>query len=335
MTEEVSGHPAVHAWLSLSGSSPPVEAVKRLSRKRKSYVYRLTGESLPGGSIIAKRSRCADAAIERTVYKDVLGGIALPTIHYYGSYEEGETGLTWLFIEDATGQKFAPQEERHRALAGRWLGTLHTLTAGVHEPARLPGRSADDYLELLGSVRGGIEANLGNPHLTDAYLSELRGFVWQLDQVRAEWERISAICGEFPPTLVHGDLAAKNVRVRETEGGQFLLPFDWEGAGWGSPAADLAQLSDRHLGSVISPDLDAYKVHAGKSKGESEAVLMLATVGAIFRVLHMADWVAWTLPTDRIGKAVGAIRGYSSELAQALTRLAATRRDHMLGSSRK
>jgi Ser/Thr protein kinase RdoA (MazF antagonist) len=337
-TAEVSEHPAVRAWTSLSGRTQGVERVKRLSGKRKSHVYRLAGESLPNGSIIAKLSRDADAAIERTVYEDVLGRIALPAVLYYGSCEERATGHTWLFIEDVRGPKFAPLEESHRALAGGWLGTLHSLTAGLQRPDLLPGRSADDYRELLRSVKGSIEANLGNPNLTAAYLGPLQDFLCQLDLVLVEWHRIAAICHEFPPALVHGDLASKNVRIRETAGGQFLLPFDWEGAGWGVPAADLAQMSDRKLGASVSPDLEAYERSAGGPRGSVEAIPELATVGVIFRILHMVDWLAWTLPTDKIGKTVGAIRGYSVELTRAARRLklpdGATKYDAALRSSK-
>jgi hypothetical protein len=327
---EAELHPAVYAWARLTGSAPDDVTITRLSRKRKSYVYRLTGEGLPNGSLIAKLCRFPDAAVERTVYEDVLSEIALPTIGYYGSRDEEETGSTWLFIEDVAGQKFVPQDEGHRALAGRWLGTLHSLTAGLGRAASLPGRSAADYLNLLDSVNNAIAGNLANTYLTFAYRGVLQTFLGQLDQVRAQWAQITAICGNFPPTLVHGDLAAKNVQIREEAGGQRLLPFDWEGAGWGVPAADLAQLSDRGLGKSISPDLCEYVLHTSGPSGDLESVRELANVGTIFRVLHMVDWQAWMLPTEGIGKTVGAIRGYTTELERALTQLTDSRVDFPL-----
>jgi hypothetical protein len=67
--------------------------------------------------------------------------------------------------------------------------------------------------------------------------------------------------------------------------------------------------------------LDAYERYAGGSEGRSAAVVELATVGVIFRILHMVDWLAWTLPTDKVGKTVGAIRGYSAELTRAARQL--------------
>jgi len=321
-TTEVSDHPAVRAWRRLYGRPQRVERVKRRSGKRKkSYVYRLTGEGLPNGSVIGKLSRPPDAEVERAVYEDVLDRIALRAIEYYGSCEDGETGHIWLFIEDAQGSKFAPLDQGHRVLAGRWLRTLHRLTAGLHQPAVLPHRSADYYLELLGSVKGAIETNLASPHLTDEYRAVLHRFLRQLDHLLAHWDRIVAVCNQFSPTLVHCDLGAKNARVREADGDRFFLPFDWESAGWGVPAADLAQLSARTSGSSVSPDLEAYRNCAGGSSSNRGAVLELATVGVIFRVLHMLDWLSWTLPTGKIGKAVGAIRGYNLELTQAVRQL--------------
>jgi len=62
-TTEVSDHPAVRAWRRLYGRPQRVERVKRRSGKRKkSYVYRLTGEGLPNGSVIGKLSPWASGA---------------------------------------------------------------------------------------------------------------------------------------------------------------------------------------------------------------------------------------------------------------------------------
>jgi aminoglycoside phosphotransferase (APT) family kinase protein len=51
----------------------------------------------------------------------------------------------------------------------------------------------------------------------------------------------------MPQTLVHNDFAARNIKVRNGQAGTTLLPFDWEKAGWGIPAADLEYLEQADL----------------------------------------------------------------------------------------
>jgi aminoglycoside phosphotransferase (APT) family kinase protein len=57
--------------------------------------------------------------------------------------------------------------------------------------------------------------------------------------IEARWGSIEEICRDSPSTLVHGDLAPKNLRFRMKDGKVSVLPFDWEIAGWGVPAVDL------------------------------------------------------------------------------------------------
>src|SRR5437667_10889995 len=63
-------HPAVRAWGQLHPDSEPLRIEPlRVGRRRK--VYRLQGAGPDGSAVIAKRSRKADALIERTVYEEI------------------------------------------------------------------------------------------------------------------------------------------------------------------------------------------------------------------------------------------------------------------------
>ena len=46
----------------------------------------------------------------------------------------------------------------------------------------------------------------------------------------------------LPRTLIHGEYYASNVLAQETAGGLRICPIDWEMAGWGPAAIDLAAL---------------------------------------------------------------------------------------------
>jgi hypothetical protein len=62
-------------------------------------------------------------------------------------------------------------------------------------------------------------------------------FMRELESV---WPEIAARAAELPPTLVHGDFAPKNIRLRLDGDELAVLAFDWEHAGLGPPAVDLA-----------------------------------------------------------------------------------------------
>src|SRR2546430_12846929 len=53
-------------------------------------------------SVIAKwsqRSQRAHALIERTVYEEILPGLSVPSLHYYGFLEDSDVDRCWLFLE--------------------------------------------------------------------------------------------------------------------------------------------------------------------------------------------------------------------------------------------
>ena len=118
------------------------------------------------------------------------------------------------------------------AALGRTLGILHTATSGLAIPfpgsagvLDLPGSTADD-IELRNAVplalSVGSDAVLG-PHLKAS---------------RAGWA---------PSCLVHADVKWDNCLVDDSAGAPTVRLIDWEMAGWGDPAWDvaaaLAQLS--------------------------------------------------------------------------------------------
>src|SRR5262245_41732996 len=79
----------VHAGLSLAAvpvataRAAALRSVRRLAtRQRETTVHRL--EFADGEVVIAKRCRSERAAVEATVYEQVLPQVSVPTIRYYG-----------------------------------------------------------------------------------------------------------------------------------------------------------------------------------------------------------------------------------------------------------
>jgi Phosphotransferase enzyme family len=311
-------HPAVRAWGKFRPGRAGPGRVENLTKKRKTPIFRLVDAGPGGAAVIAKRCRQATAWVERTVYEEVLPRLPVTAPRLYGAVEE-DAEFCWLFLEDASGELYSPQAEEHRALAGRWLGVVHTSAARVAGAARLPDRGPGHYLEHLRAARDAAVRGLANPTLTADQTPELGRIAAQCDALEARWGEVQTFCARIPPTLVHGDLVIKNVRVRTGPAGAALLPFDWETAGWGVPAADLARLVFERKTSCLSPDLATYRSvvrEAWPHLGDQD-VQRLADLGRVFRLLAMMSWICWGLAVESGGKALGNMRLYRVEVAKA------------------
>jgi Ser/Thr protein kinase RdoA (MazF antagonist) len=120
---------------------------------------------------------------------------------------------------------------------------------------------------------------------------------------------------------VHGDLSPKNVQVRSEGADSTLLPFDWENAGWGVPAADMAQLlipPRDHLS--LRPDLEAYWVVAKEAWPQltTAEVRQVGALGTLFRLIALMSWASSGLSEKRPQKTVRTLRFYEPAFATAL-----------------
>ena len=100
--------------------------------------------------------------------------------------------------------------------------------------------------------------------------------------------------------LVHGDLVTKNVRVQHGLGGTnsaspALLVFDWENAGWGIAATDLAETEGR----ALAPDPNSYLENLdGNSRFSRATLRRVVECGRVFRLLDSIHWAALMLNCD-------------------------------------
>lgn len=306
-------HPAVKAWCELRSQRVEPEQVDTLKERGKSAVYRLVGMGLGGSAIIAKRCKCTIGVVERTIYEQILPQLPVTTLHYYGFVEEREASAhgryCWLFLEDAGGEEFSWHVEEHRTLAAHWLGTLHTSATGVTAAALLPDRGPSHYLEHLGSARRNILQNLANPALTADDLAVLQTIVSLCNVLEDRWNEVRRFCDRMPRTLVHGDFVGKNVRVRTSHAGNTLFALDWETAGWGVAAADLAG---------VDTDLYWSAVRETWPHLELQDIRQLRHYGKIFRWLVATSWESLSLADEWVEKSMGRMRVYQAEMANAI-----------------
>ena len=319
-------HPAVHAWRQLYPDAELLRITPLRVRRRKSTIYRLEGAGPAGSAVIAKwsqRSQRAHALIERTVYEKILPGLSVPSLRYYGFLEDSDVDRCWLFLEEATGAEYSRLLAADRAHAARWLGLLHTMAAEAAAKAQLPDGGPGRYREFLRSAREGIQQHLGNPVLNPDDVAVLEEVLARLTELDAHWNRVEEPCVGVPQTLVHGDFNGKNLRLRSGSAGTSLLVFDWEDAGWGVPAVDLAQQAVPSSGLSANPDLPTYwsTVRERWSNASHETVRRLACCGTIFRALAALYWESCNLATEWASRSVSNIRLYDAELAHALGQL--------------
>jgi hypothetical protein len=314
-----SEHPAVQAWSILRPRSVEPRAIEALKNKPKSAVYRLAGAGPNGAAIVAKRCLAKSASVERIIYEEVLPALGVPALSCYGFVEEPGEEYSWLFLEDASGQEYSPRNEEHRATASRWLAALHSLDVDGIVTDRLPARGTGRYLQLAQSSRATASEHLANPVMNDQDLAVLQSIASECKCVESHWSEVEGFCQAVPQTLVHGDLVIKNVRIRNTPKGLALLVFDWENAGWGIPAADLAQFTGR----TVSPDLGIYSAGLPRALRPLTNLELqrLAAYGRIFRLLDDIHWASSVLvfeSHDWIAKPISYLRSYVARMAEAL-----------------
>ncbi len=313
-------HPAVKAWRRLQpGRSEPLR-MQVLQEQEKSAVYRLEGVGLAGAAVIAKRCLKATGLIERTIYEQVMPDLPVTSLHYYGFGDEDDNSC-WLFLEDVGKDRFSPLVEEQRTLAARWLGIVHTSAAHLTAASGLPDGGPGRYLSHLHSARHAILHHRTNPVLRAADIAGLESICRQFDFLERRWNQVERWCEGMPSTLVHGDFRPKNVFVRADPTGTGFFPVDWETAGWGVPAADLAPM--RGLPPVHQVDIVAYWLTVRESWPllDLPAIEQLANVGRIFRQLAAISWASASLGFETfefLWWAVESMRIYHEELSDAI-----------------
>jgi len=294
LTEGLDEHDAVTAWRQLHGRSAVPDSIQILKYKRKSAVYRLNGAGPGGTPIIAKRCGQTTGLVEQMVYDELLPLVAARSLRCYGLCPEPVGDLCWLFLEDAVGELYSPQNPHHRALAARWLSRLHLAVLPDSLKARLPNRGLLHYFRLLQESRFILQDNLRrNSGLLPEDAAVLTKILAYCDLLDAHWGTIEAIQKAMPHAAVHGDFVIKNVCIQEGAAEPTLLVFDWELSGWGVPGTDLAQF----VGRVASPDLEVYCEGLRREKIELDlhAIKRAAACGNLLRLVNNVSWATLLL----------------------------------------
>ena len=322
---QLTQHPAILAWSELTSSAPvrlQPESIQVLQKRARSAVYRLAGVGQDGAAVIAKRSLRTKALTERAIYAEILPRLPLDRPPYYGFIEDEGADFAWLFIGDAGDAAYSFALESHKRLAATWLATLHASAASDRVAAALPDRGPAFFRAHLESAHHRLLLHIGNPALTRDHVAVIETVVSQCETLAEHWSEVEQLCQSVPSTLVHGDFAPKNLRIRNSRGEPSLLPFDWGSAGWGALGLDLAQRegpADPWL-DWASPDLAVYQsTLPGPWPRLAPSVWeVLAAFGKAFRCLYCVNVEAEYLGASWVEQLMGNLAMYQSGLAHAL-----------------
>jgi Ser/Thr protein kinase RdoA (MazF antagonist) len=302
----LADHPAVRAWRKLEPERAEPAGIEVLKYdKRDGRVYRLVGVGPGGTNVVAKRSHSEAAAIEHLVYQEILPHLAINALQCYASIADDDTRFSWLFLEDAGNGEYSSDLDEHRILAGLWLGAMNLSAQRLPLAARLPDRRPASYLGMLQLARSMTHEKLEHSAFSADDRRILKAIATHCDLLEMHWGRIEQFCTRMPRTLVHGDLSSWNARIRANHAGKAVLIMDWEYAGWGVPAADLAQFA----GNALTPDITAYwsVVQTCWPRLHLTDFRQLGELGRVFRWIKAVTWANW-------GFHEGAVEWYITEM---------------------
>ncbi|HKO38097.1 MAG TPA: aminoglycoside phosphotransferase family protein [Solirubrobacterales bacterium] len=172
-----------------------------------------------------KPAHTLDPGREISVYRDLLGPAGLSTPRFHGAAVEPERERWWLFLERVEGEVLTDVGELSVwCEAAGWAGRLDRAVDGGGSGSALLERGSEWHERWLDAAI----AALGDDPLAG-----------RLGAARSRLlERLDAL----PRAFVHGELYPANVLAARGEGRARIAPVDWELAGSGPYALDLAAL---------------------------------------------------------------------------------------------
>ena len=292
-------HPAAVAWMQLQSQNHYPTRIDVISQNEKSSVFRLYSVGSFGSSLIAKRCGLVSVGIERMVYEEILPRLPVPTLRFYGVITESQGEHGWIFLEDAGDQTMPMGGNEAQELISRCVAAIHVAAESVGSVQGLPDSGPNYFLHRLGAIKLALQDRLVCLHAEPEDEQVLQSFMDVCDQLELSWHKIEDFCFGLPKTLVHGDLAPENFRIRKGKSEPELLILDWEKTGWGVPAVDLTVVDPGVYYSVVSSHWPALGL---------ANVEQLQRYGRIFR----------TLVHDIAGKPMRKIERYVRRLANEL-----------------
>lgn len=260
-------------------------------------------------SVIAKGKARGKTWPEQQLYAKVLPGLGVETPRLYGSATT--EAYDWLFLEDL-GEK-RPSWDEHAPLLTQWLARMHVATSRQPQLCDIvPERGERYYRRENERVRTLLDQLLQPGHEHPVHRELLQDVREQTEKIGSLWPGITSFCERVPKSLVHGDWVEKNIRLVERSFGLAIIPFDWELAGWGVPAADLAR---------VSPSAYREQTQSAWPNCTTQTFEELRALGQLFRYVSSTHWELsrWVAsPKYAFQRRTSYIRKYKYRLAYSI-----------------
>jgi Ser/Thr protein kinase RdoA (MazF antagonist) len=222
--------------------------------------------------------------LEVRLYAALQGDESFAAPTFVGPIEGDEPYLVLLRVP-GWDLRYRDLELWHGATAA--LGRMHATYAGrVRDPEYLPFLPRQDRDRNLAEAEVAFDVvRRHHPHVVDVLVDVKRGY-----------EDIAGELAREPWTLVHGDLAPKNVLIDATRDPANALFVDWEWAAVGPGLTDLADLINGLDPPTGESLFRAYVAEARgsalpASEGDIERSMQLALLHrTIFRLARSVDW---------------------------------------------
>lgn len=237
----------------------------------------------PAGPVVHPDKDLPDREV--LVYRRLLGGGGLPVPRLYGADRDPRTGETRLYLEHVPDWDLRYHGLDVWEVAVRALARLHR-----HFAARPAEVEACPFLVQVD--RCYVEA--WSHRAVDAVGAAHPGLARRLAAVLGERQWAADILASARRTLIHNDLAPKNVVAHTAFTPPRIFFVDWEVAGFGCPALDLVHLAFGLSESDERRLIDAYVSESPEVLPEGdELVRVLAAARAhkaVFRLAHPHLW---------------------------------------------
>jgi aminoglycoside phosphotransferase (APT) family kinase protein len=251
--------------------------------------------------------QCRDREVR--VYEELLGEEGLPAPRYFGSCWNEATRRREVYLEHIGDWNLKYQGLEHWFTAARRLAQFHAHFAG--QAARL--LDCDFLLRLDASQLRGW-ARRAHAVVADQS-AELAA---ELARALGSYGRVCEILGRQPVTLVHNDLAPKNVLADRSRDPARICFVDWEMAGVGCGLLDLVDLKYGLAPADDERMCAAYREElAGTGllpRGPQEVSRLFAACELHRTVYRLAFSRAWQVPPERVAQWVAETRDLTGRI---------------------
>jgi hypothetical protein len=230
--------------------------------------------------------QCRDREVR--VYEQLLNDKDLPAAAYYGSRWNARAERREVFLEFVDDWNLTCHHLEHWFTAARRLARLH-----AHFAARADQLWACGFLLRLDLQYLCDWAGLALSVVTE----QSHAWADELGPVVARYGGVAEFVARQPPTLVHNDLAPKNVLVDRSASPARVCFVDWEMAGVGCGLMDLVHLKhglgpadDREMCAAYCSELEGTGLLPADQDQRGALFAACELHQTLFRLAHLCPW---------------------------------------------